>query len=183
MDAFNILILLIIYSIVFGVFVIILLCPCYGFQSISKRIKSSLEGVSCMFSSALTPSCFGNTWHYLVYTSNPVTQIIYLLLLSVGYYAYMKSVLPHVSETFLGRLPIYLLVANLIFFYLASTTDPGLITQANVSQKIREYKFDDAMYTEGKECTTCQTLKPARSKHCSVCKSAVINENASFFFE
>lgn len=60
-----------------------------------------------------------------------------------------------------------------IFFYLACASDPGYITPQNHAYHMSLYPYDHALFHPGHECRTCGLLKPARSKHCSICKRCV----------
>jgi len=60
-----------------------------------------------------------------------------------------------------------------VFLYLASFSDPGFITPANHAHEMARYPFDYTVFHPGTECHTCQLLKPARSKHCSICKRCI----------
>ncbi len=60
-----------------------------------------------------------------------------------------------------------------VFLYLASFTDPGYITPANHVHEMARYPYDYTLYHPGSACRTCNLLKPARSKHCSVCKRCI----------
>lgn len=53
------------------------------------------------------------------------------------------------------------------------TSDPGYITPANHAAALRLYPYDSINFYPGKECSTCHLTKPARSKHCSVCKHCI----------
>ncbi|TXG65702.1 hypothetical protein EZV62_006977 [Acer yangbiense] len=76
-----------------------------------------------------------------------------------------------------GLLPLrYLsllgIAIGVVLFLLTSYTDPGTVNAENVSQYIAAYPYDNMIYTE-RECSTCKILKPARSKHCSICDRCV----------
>jgi len=60
-----------------------------------------------------------------------------------------------------------------IFLYLAASADPGYITPSNHSTYMSLYPYDHTLYHPRNSCKTCHLLKPARSKHCSVCKSCI----------
>jgi len=38
---------------------------------------------------------------------------------------------------------------------------------------MRQYPYDHVLFQPGNMCTTCRFLKPARSKHCNLCKACV----------
>jgi len=57
--------------------------------------------------------------------------------------------------------------------YLASFSDPGFITPENLGEHLTRYPYDFTIFHPGQACRTCNLLKPARSKHCSICKGCV----------
>lgn len=59
-----------------------------------------------------------------------------------------------------------------IFLYKAVVTKSS-ITPENHEQQMQLYPFDRILFHPGSICYTCRLQKPARSKHCSVCKTCV----------
>src|SRR2546421_2458895 len=57
--------------------------------------------------------------------------------------------------------------------YLSASSDPGYISPDNVSTHLALYPYDRVLFYPSNICRTCDTLKPARSKHCSICKHCV----------
>ena len=60
----------------------------------------------------------------------------------------------------------------LLCFGVTSAIDPGTVTKENQEFYQALYPYDDVTNTE-KECNTCHVSKPARSKHCRICKRYV----------
>ena len=68
---------------------------------------------------------------------------------------------------------IILVLLPYILLYLSAYTDPGFITPENHAHVMTLYPYDFANYHPGNTCSTCHLLKPARSKHCSICKRCI----------
>ena len=61
-----------------------------------------------------------------------------------------------------------------ISFYLACSSDPGIIKDNYKAKKlIKKYAYDNLYYTKNNECNSCKLIKPARSKHCKACDVCV----------
>lgn len=63
-------------------------------------------------------------------------------------------------------MPIY-------FTYKAVSSTASTIAPNNHHQNMLSYPYDHVLYRPGQICRTCNFLKPARSKHCSVCDVCV----------
>lgn len=68
---------------------------------------------------------------------------------------------------------VLLIALPYVFLYAAAASDPGYVTPENHPQQISLYPYDFTIYHPGQPCRTCQLLKPARSKHCSICKHCI----------
>jgi palmitoyltransferase ZDHHC4 len=63
-----------------------------------------------------------------------------------------------------------------IFTFLSASTSANrelYITPQNHSRQMSYYPYDYTLYHPGPECRTCRFPKPARSKHCSICRSCI----------
>jgi hypothetical protein len=63
-----------------------------------------------------------------------------------------------------------------IFARLCNITtpeSPHVVSLANVKQQLVAYPYDYKLYHPNIICRTCEIPKPARSKHCSLCKMCV----------
>ncbi|KAA8909692.1 DHHC palmitoyltransferase-domain-containing protein [Sphaerosporella brunnea] len=66
-----------------------------------------------------------------------------------------------------------------MMFYIVLVTggiwiDPGIITPQNHKSALRMYPYNRIIFsTTAPPCRTCHLQKPARSKHCSICKACV----------
>ena len=68
---------------------------------------------------------------------------------------------------------VTLILLPYIFLWISAASDPGYITPANHSNQMTLYPYDFTIFHPGHACHTCHLLKPARSKHCSICKHCI----------
>ncbi|KAK9356710.1 DHHC palmitoyltransferase-domain-containing protein [Lipomyces doorenjongii] len=117
-----------------------------------------------------TSSC-GN---YLINEKNWAVTTFYVTILTVALIFFFKDAWRYITNP-IHRLLIPLLAFQPYFYlYLSAFTDPGFITQSNVSRMLDIFPYDDIIfYPDMPPCRTCHTPKPARSKHCSVCKHCI----------
>lgn len=84
-------------------------------------------------------------------------------------------VLPHISDRLLILekaiwIPL-LIVCTPFLGWLSMTIAPQ---SAGTRGALQEYPYDYILYYPNVECRTCHTVKPARSKHCSICGKCVL---------
>ncbi|OLN85100.1 Palmitoyltransferase SWF1 [Colletotrichum chlorophyti] len=109
---------------------------------------------------------------YLVNDRHPTVVIFFLLILSVSEYMYLPGAWPQLSpfHKVAGSISIFL---PYFFLYLSVMSDPGYITPENHAYYMSLYPYDYSIFFPGQMCSTCNFLKPPRSKHCSICKRCV----------
>lgn len=118
--------------------------------------------------------CCEDTCVYCFQKPNPLMQILYLVLIYGGYFAWLV-----VGEHYLPPDSIHhitsklTMIAVFISFLAASFCDPGVIKPGGVNSNVRKYHFDNVMYAPNTACPTCEIVKPARSKHCRICDHCV----------
>lgn len=112
---------------------------------------------------------FGN---YVAFGRHPTVLIFFLALLVLSEYFYLPSAWPQLStpHRFFGIIAIFL---PYVFLYLSVFTDPGTVTHESLANHMRLYPYDFTVFHPGSVCRTCHILKPARSKHCAICKRCV----------
>ena len=59
------------------------------------------------------------------------------------------------------------------FAYKAVTSTSSVIVPESHRQEMLRFPYDHILYKPGQICRTCHFLKPARSKHCGICKVCV----------
>jgi len=110
--------------------------------------------------------------HTLWNDRHPVIMIFFILLLSVSECLFIPPAWNLMSTSRKAKAGI-LVTLPYVFLYLAASRDPGYITTANHSHEMALYPYDYTVFHPGKTCSTCHFLKPARSKHCSICKRCI----------
>lgn len=68
---------------------------------------------------------------------------------------------------------LFICIISYFFIYKSVTSKASVITTENHWQNMRCYPYDHVLYKAGVLCRTCGFLKPARSKHCSICNVCV----------
>ena len=66
------------------------------------------------------------------------------------------------------HLPLAGVLLCQLCFFIACKASPGVITKETESHFDR-FPYDGAVYCKNQVCSTCETVKTARSKHCSMC--------------
>lgn len=143
-----------------------------------RTIPGSLKWVAHKIAGQRGIDAIDGAWHYIAYTSNPLCQGFYLLLLIGGYLIYVIKGYPLIPNPYMADYHKYLGLANfcvcLWCFVKASILNPGIVTQRNVDDLCQFYPNDDKIfYSDTEPCKTCTTKKPARSKHCALCNVCV----------
>ncbi|EDO30109.1 predicted protein, partial [Nematostella vectensis] len=110
---------------------------------------------------------------FVFYTRNHFLQAFYLFLVIGGSLVYSLHILPYFDKMNSFAYSTYcLIIINISFFVICCYAEPGVVTPSNMAASIQRYKYDGYYYIR-KECPTCELDKPARSKHCSLCKACI----------
>ncbi|KAF0972194.1 hypothetical protein FDP41_009502 [Naegleria fowleri] len=107
---------------------------------------------------------------YFLHSRNPILQLVYLSLLSINVVLYLFTVFKAIPNLYVPAYHRYTgfvaLVLTYFSFLKASFSDPGFIKKTNAKQFEKSFPFDEVMYISERKCTTCDIIRPARSKHC-----------------
>ncbi|WPG98396.1 Hypothetical protein R9X50_00118600 [Acrodontium crateriforme] len=106
--------------------------------------------------------------HYLFYEKNPVILVLFLSLLTGCAILFLSNSLHRLPVSLAVPIPV-ILVVPYILTYLCVTQNAHYITPANHHIRLHDYPFDYVIYKPDNICRTCNLVKPARSKHCSLC--------------
>ncbi|CAM4709282.1 unnamed protein product [Leuciscus chuanchicus] len=168
----------------FGIYVavvltcIALVCKYSGHQQTPLgRLLDTFTGVV----SQLIPQCLQSicyrTLHRLFHQRNNIFLYLHLLLEVVVYGEFSYEVfgfcLDMGTSSISLCIPYVLLALKSYLFYLCCSRDPGTLTKANHTTQLKVYQYDEKLFQQGVRCSTCQLVKPARSKHCRVCNRCV----------
>ncbi|KAI4710721.1 hypothetical protein J4E89_004311 [Alternaria sp. Ai002NY15] len=111
--------------------------------------------------------------NYLMHDKHPLVVIFFLGLVTACATLFLPTVW-HLIRPHHKLLAFVLLPQPYIFLYLsAKSNSQTYITTLNHAEQMRHYPYDRVLYYPGTPCRTCKFLKPARSKHCSICKTCV----------
>lgn len=93
--------------------------------------------------------------------------LLYCTFTTYMFSAYYEDLHPFIAENhsyyaWLAPVAYAILVAS---FVLATFSDPGVISKQNHAQILAQFPFDNLLFLEDTECSTCKFSKPARSKH------------------
>ncbi|KAG9238912.1 DHHC palmitoyltransferase-domain-containing protein [Amylocarpus encephaloides] len=110
--------------------------------------------------------------HTLWNDRHPLVMIFFILLLSISELLFLPPawLLMTPFRRIFGSI---LLLLPYLLLYTSAASDPGYITPSNLSPSWTLYPYDFTIYHPGQTCRTCRTLKPARSKHCAICKRCI----------
>eukprot|EP00916_Digyalum_oweni_P026921 GHVL01044200.1.p1 GENE.GHVL01044200.1~~GHVL01044200.1.p1 ORF type:complete len:375 (+),score=17.18 GHVL01044200.1:26-1126(+) len=149
----------------------------FFYRLLFTNIPNALLKTSFMCCGSRGPAILNGIWKYMFRQKNPIVQIFYLAITLGGYfgvYIFGNPMIPGPYLTWWHKYSTPALVfIGVWIFYKASETSPGYVTKENEKRVVSQYAYDGHVFKENK-CSTCLTVKPARSKHCSLCNMCVI---------
>ncbi|KAI1937473.1 palmitoyltransferase swf1 [Ophidiomyces ophidiicola] len=112
-----------------------------------------------------------HTGQYLLHANHPLILLFFLTLLICSELSFIPvawSKLEPIHQLFV---PI-VVIQPYMFLYLSVYTK-STITPKSHAGHMQLYPYDRIIFHPGNFCRTCKFLKPARSKHCSLCNVCV----------
>lgn len=103
---------------------------------------------------------------------HPAVLLFYLLVMGGGVVVFFMeafSFLPRAHQA----ASLFVIPTPFVALWYCASADPGYITEANYRQEAGRYAFDEIIFFPQNTCRTCRWEKPARSKHCSLCRHCI----------
>ncbi|XP_041346254.1 palmitoyltransferase ZDHHC4 isoform X2 [Pyrgilauda ruficollis] len=155
-----------------------LLCLCSGRkESFLTRSASRAGQVLSLVVPRQLQRVTQRALHRLFHTRSCLFVVLHVALQAAVFVEYTWEVFVYCWELqfhlLLLLLPYLLLAGNLGCFLLCSRANPGAVTKSNAASLAEVYAYDGVLFQRGLVCPTCTVQKPARSKHCSVCRTCV----------
>lgn len=119
---------------------------------------------------------FGNK---LVYYSGWLVPLFYFIVVTFCLHQFFTKVyellpLSIRANIFHSAYIAFAVLSIYISTFMTTFSDPGRITSDNVDKIDNFFHNNELIFFEGNYCSTCDTVKPARSKHCSICNCCIM---------
>ncbi|KAF2279746.1 zf-DHHC-domain-containing protein [Westerdykella ornata] len=137
------------------------------------RIPSLFAKFDSYFTNGRIASTFSRLGNYLINEKHPLVIIFFLGLVSISAALFLPATWPLLPLHHKLLIPLLLPLPYLFTYLSAKKNSKTYITPANHSEQMRLYPYDRVLFYPEVTCKTCNLLKPARSKHCRICKTCV----------
>jgi palmitoyltransferase len=137
------------------------------------QFPSSLRRVDVLFTNGRITDGSSRLGHYLMYEKHPVVVIFFLGLVTGSAALFIPAVWKDLPLVHKLLIPVLLPLPYLFTYLSAKRNNSTYINERNHAAQMRLYPYDRVLFYPGTTCSTCHFLKPARSKHCSICKTCV----------
>mmetsp|Transcript_5653 Transcript_5653/g.14753 ORF Transcript_5653/g.14753 Transcript_5653/m.14753 type:complete len:407 (+) Transcript_5653:252-1472(+) len=135
----------------------------------TRRLCTRLVGAACC-------KRIERVEEYVCWQPNPLLAGLYVSIMAAFAFAIWQYLFPLVPNERVGwwhrPLSLCIVGGGLLLHQLCCFSDPGVITRENLADFADGHPYDGVMYVP-KFCETCKILRPARSKHCSICDRCV----------
>ncbi|KAJ5550074.1 Zinc finger DHHC-type palmitoyltransferase [Penicillium sp. DV-2018c] len=115
--------------------------------------------------------CWNRTGSYLLKENHPLVLIFFISLLVIGEGVFVPAVWPQLPSFHRFSVPAAVILPYILLYKCVVTK--SFITAENHEEEMNRYPYDRVLFHPGHRCSTCDFLKPARSKHCSFCQACI----------
>eukprot|EP01083_Nonionella_stella_P028102 77383_1 len=115
--------------------------------------------------------------NWVIREKNPLLQIVYIVVVCGAFTLFIVYIWPYWKTVDLSIYHLYasvvVMFACLSSWFICCWSDCGEITSHNHFIYYSMFKFGPIFSYSNNVCRTCKFMKPARSKHCSLCKCCI----------
>eukprot|EP01027_Heterolobosea_sp_BB2_P024142 GEZU01036337.1.p1 GENE.GEZU01036337.1~~GEZU01036337.1.p1 ORF type:complete len:478 (+),score=123.00 GEZU01036337.1:25-1434(+) len=120
--------------------------------------------------------CYNNAENWCCNKRNPVLQLVYVCIMTVGTFLFLHYVYYEFPNMYLPSYHSYTSLISIIISYatfiIACASDPGVVTPENERMHQKIFGYDYLLYIP-KDCPATNVTRPARSKTCRICNQCV----------
>ena len=146
-----------------------------------ETLPNTLRAIGTKICGKRAVKCVDGTARYICYEPNPLVQIVYFVCAFGGFYVYVQDGFPRVPNKHVAGwhkvTGTLLMIMCYTSYFLACYVDPGNLRKGvdhgEHLKALKRFKPDGIMFEKKNKCRTCEFEKPARSKHCPMCKACV----------
>lgn len=136
-------------------------------------IPNALIRVDDMLTGRRITRTTSRLYNYLMHDRHPVVMITFVLL-QLG----SEALFIPPASSYIPRYQKYTIIPVLVMLpyialYLCYCTEGHHIDSQSYPAALNRYPYDYTLYHPHMPCRTCHRPKPARSKHCSICKTCI----------
>lgn len=139
-----------------------------------NKAPSVLRKLALSCCGTRSDEAFDKLYSICCQSRNPAIQILYVTLVSLGYYVYCKEFFGYLPQPYAPKWHEFGGAASvgltILSFWVTSASDPGYVSEHNVAGLLMLYGQKSE---QGQRCATCKLQRPARSKHCQLCKRCI----------
>lgn len=119
---------------------------------------------------------FGNK---LVYYSGWLVPLFYIIVVSFclhQFFTKVYKILPLFvrKSRFHSAYIAFTILSIFVDTFMATFSNPGRINTDNVDKVDSFFQNNELIFFADNYCSTCDLIKPARSKHCSICNNCIM---------